>query len=115
MSRYNRSCLDSNYDTAKDTGYVTAAISQSRAPIQFGQGFRFRRVEGRNGNRLVCDRHVAGFGLIVRSEGLSREVLELDGRVGASWVGVIVVAGRSFLSGFFDKLANYHGIGLESF
>ena len=72
-------------------------------------------MEGRNGNRLVCDRHVAGFGLIVRSEGLSREVLELDGRVGASWVGVIVVAGRSFLSGFFDKLANYHGIGLESF
>ena len=39
--------------------------------------------------------------------------------MGASWevlesiVGVIVVAGRSFLSGFLEMLANYHGVGLE--
>jgi len=39
----------------------------------------------------------------------------------ASWevlesiIGVIVVAGRSFLSGFFETLANYHTVGLESF
>ena len=53
-----------------------------------------------------------------RWEGLSREVLGLEASV-LGGVGidhcVIVVAGRSFLSGFFEKLANYHAVGLESF
>ena len=45
-------------------------------------------------------------------------MLELDGvswEVLESVIGAIVVAGRLFLSSFFEKLVNYYGVGLESF
>ena len=64
---------------------------------------------------LLSARHVQIGGYIWEGVGFGSEKERASWEVMESMVGVIVVDSRSFLSSFFEKLVNYHGVGFESF